>query len=215
MYYVPRHRIGFFHIPKTGGSAFGRFLVDALGKRGDVAREVSRVRWHEPIADKRAALGAAEFDRAVILANVRDPYAVVVSMYFWCRKKVAENHVDLDQYPDTRLVAAMDFAQYLDWYVRNEPPFEHFLADGGDVPANVRLLRLEHLHADADAVLNGELGLGIDIDVPVWNASSHGPPMSYLDDAAIARINEHYAWAFARLYADRRVPAGAAATGVR
>jgi hypothetical protein len=156
-------------------------------------------------------LGDDAFRDSVFLTNVRDPYAVVVSMYFWCRKKVAENHADLAQYPETMTVAAMPFAEYIDWYPAHEPAFEHYFLERGAVPPNLRILRLENLEADAAAVLNGELDLGLDIDVPVWNASSHGPPMSYLDAHAIDVVNRHYAWAFEHLYADRRVDAGAAA----
>ena len=217
MYYFPKHKLGFLHIPKTGGSAFSRFLIQALHARGDEAREVQKVRWHEPLADKIEVLGADIARDSLFLATVRNPYAAAVSLYFWCRKKVDEKHFDLHEYPSTELIARMTFAQYMAWYVDNELPFErYFLDDDGRVPGNLRLLRLEAIDAEADAVLNGELGLGMDVHVPVGNASVHGPALSYLDDDQVRLLNAHQAWLFAHCYrAERIEPAPAPRAGTR
>jgi hypothetical protein len=209
MYYFDKHRIGFLHLPKTGGSAFSRFLLEALGARGDTGREVTRVRWHEPLRDKIQVLGADVAAGSTFIATVRNPYAVAVSLYFWMQKKVREKHADIDEYPDSERVAAMDFDQYMQWHAEHGVSYERYFLEGGEVPANLRLLRLEHIEADADAVLNGELGLGLDIAVPVWRASEHGPVMSYLQPRHLAALNQQFAWPFANLYADARVDAPA------
>ena len=200
MYYFPKHKLAFCHIPKTGGTAISEFLLRTFAARGDSGQEISRMRWHESLAVKRERLGPQVFDDATILASVRNPFAVVVSMYFWCRRKVEENHGDLVDYPEVRTVAAMDFAQFLDWYPHNELPFVHYLQINGKVPPNVHILHLENIDAELDAVLNGKLGLGVKVKVPVLNTSRHGPVMSYLDAPARARIMSYYEWAFTHWY---------------
>ncbi len=205
MYYFPKHKIGFFHIPKTGGTAFGKFMIDVMRERGDREQEITLNRWHEPLSAKRRVLGEDLFNQSVFLTTVRNPYAVVVSLYFWCMKKFKEQHADLKDYPEYAVVASMSFSEFVHWHLQNELPIEDFFVENEEVPPNLRILRLENLDAEADAILNGELALGVDVTVPVANASPHGPVMSYLENDHIRLINQHYAWSFDWLYSADRV----------
>ena len=200
MYYWPKHKLGFFHIPKTGGSSFGGFMFKALRKRGDDGVEIARVRWHEPIAEKRAVLGPEAFDEARLITTIRSPYATVVSTYFWYRLSWDEQHPNLDEYPEAETIAGMEFREFVDWYIENAPTFGEYLLLDGELPANLWIARLESVDSDADRILNAELGLGIEIKLRVRRKSEHGPYMSYLTPDDILRINAKHRWDFEHLY---------------
>lgn len=205
MYYFHKHRIGFFHIPKTGGSSFSAFLSEALSAKGDSPTEVAREFWHEPLAVKRELIGAELFEQSTIITTVRNPYATVVSFYFWCRRKVQEGHADLQRYPWATTIAQMSFSEYIDWYMENERSFDEYLLIRAALPANLRIARLEHVHTDAKRILNDELNLDIDIRIPVYRTSIHAPFMSYMTPEFIRRINDKYHWAFEHLYSKSRI----------
>jgi hypothetical protein len=205
MYFFPAHHLGFFHIPKTGGTSVSAFLIEQMRARGDAEREVTLKMYHEPIGNKIEALGKDVFDRSVFITTVRNPYAAVVSLYFWYQRKSRERHADLDVYPESDLVARMTFDEYLDWYVANGRPFDHYLVENGEIPHNVRVIKLEDVDAGLFRVLNGELGLGIAGRVPVFRTTVHEPFMTYLDPNAIRKINSMYRWSFDSFYPDERV----------
>ena len=222
MYYFPRHKLGFIHVPKAGGTSFYEFLNRVMRERGDPEQEITRDLYHEPIGNKRDVLGVERFSESTFVTTIRNPYAVVVSLYFWSKRKVDEQHPDLATYPATETIAAMDFPAYVRWYVENEPAFEHYLLVDGAIPANLRVLRLEDVSAEADRVLNGELGLGVDtrIGVSGTTRSLHAPALSYLTIEDVDLVKRKYAWAFGRYYPAQRLgaplmrPLHAAALGV-
>jgi hypothetical protein len=205
MYYFPKHRIGYFHIPKTGGTSVSEWLREFLESRGDTAEEIQRDTWHEPMAVKRELLGAERFAQTRVLSNIRNPYATAVSYYFWCRRKFDEKHSDWDRSPGVAEVAQMPFENFVDWYLAHEKPFDDYLLLDGGLPANLSLLRLESIEADVGRVLNGDLALGIATPLPRLTSSNHGPFMSYLSDDDIHKLNRMQAWAFAHFYGDARV----------
>jgi hypothetical protein len=207
MYFFPAHHLGFFHIPKTGGTSVSAFLSEQLLARGDAGREVTLKMYHEPIGDKMQALGKDLFDRSLFITTVRNPYAVVVSLYFWYQRKSRERHPDLHVYPESDVVARMSFSEYLGWYLANEKPFEHYLLHEGGIPRNLRVVKLEEVDAALFRVLNGELGLGIEGHVPVFRTTTHDPFMTYLDQDAIRAINGMYRWSFDTFYPHERVEA--------
>ena len=202
MYLFPRHKLAFFHIPKTGGQSVSAFLIDALRQRGDLEQEIQKTLWHEPLTDKIGVLGRARFDELTVLTVVRNPFAMVVSLKFWYEKKVAERHPDWNdpRYPETVAVAGMTFAEYMSWWSEHVPSIGDYLLVDAEIPRNVRCLRLEHLDRDLDAALNDERSLGIDVEVPVIGTSSHGPFMSYLDDRFRRMVREKERFAFERFY---------------
>jgi hypothetical protein len=210
MYYFPKHRIGYFHIPKTGGTSVSEWLREFLEGRGDRAEEIQRDDWHEPMSVKRELLGAERFARTRLLSNVRNPYATAVSYYFWCRKKFDEKHSDWDRTPGVAEVAQMPFGRFVAWYQDHEKPFDDYLLVDGALPPNLRLLRLESIEADTERVVKGELGLDIGKPVPRLTHSKHGPFLSYLSADDIDRLNRMQAWAFTHLYADARLDPGSA-----
>ena len=200
MYYFPGHKTGFFHIPKTGGTAMSRFLLSAFAERGDAGQEIAKNRWHETLAEKENVLGQNLAAESTFITTVRNPYAMVVSLYFWCRLKVERQDFDLKDYPETEQIAAMNFAEYMDWYMENEQPTENWFLKNGCIPENLHILRIEHIEKEADELLNKKMALGFTVKVPVANASRHAPYMSYLNDDFIRQINKKHAWTFEHFY---------------
>lgn len=81
----------FFHIAKTAGTAVERWL-DPIGYRYDVASREAMLGYdpdegivlqHAPPAMFRRLVGAALFDRCFRFTVVRNPYARILSAYFY------------------------------------------------------------------------------------------------------------------------------------
>jgi len=213
VYFFPKTRLGFFHIPKTAGISLTNFLTGALTRHGDSPIHVVLESHHEPLVNKKKVLGDAVFDDSIIITSIRNPYAVVVSLYFWC-KKLFNWHTSqstigelLARYPYVAEVVALDFNSYVDWHVDRMRPYWEYLCINGEIPKNVRFVRVEDLTGDLNNVLNQELHLDLEITVGVApdSTSLHGPVMSYLDSLAIKKINEKYNWAFGSFYQNVRV----------
>ena len=64
------------------------------------------------------------------------------------------------------------------------------------LPRNVHIIRLEHLHDDAERVLNRELGLNVAVRIPHLNRSSEGPFAELYTEEAKTKVRQTYKWYF-------------------
>lgn len=209
MYYFEDNDLMFFHIPKTGGTSFAAFLKKELFKyNGHKKHKVINLEnYHEPLANKIKAVGEEAFYNSTVIAIVRNPYDVVVSLYFWYKRKYKEKHSDLKTYPHVKKIAKMSFDDYIDWYVENYSNFKEYLLVDDKLPDNVRLLRLEHLEEDAKKLLIDELGIDIKVKIPVFEGttSKHKEALYYFNDSTLEKINNKFDWMFSTIYKDKKV----------
>lgn len=136
----------FIHIPKTAGTSitgalvpycrwidrvlFGesnaskaaRKVIDVAGNRIKPISRLGGFHKHAKAFQIRAGMDQALFDSYFKFAIVRDPYDLVVSMYFFLRQ---------DKYhPMHKDVVQMDFAQFVPFYLSSGPSIQtDFLMD--------------------------------------------------------------------------------------
>src|SRR5262249_4582510 len=102
-----------------------------------------------------------------------------------------------------RTLPFRDFVRRLPGHVNNYA--QQLLVDGA-LPANVHVMKLEALRADAERVLNGELGLGARVRIPHRNATRHRHFLSYYDAETARIVADRYRWCFERGYYTCNVP---------
>lgn len=175
---------------------------------------------HETLAEARDLLAGLGFslDRfRVILATIRNPYDLDVSRYAYLRTGNA-----WERGAEQELAMANSFEEFA---VRNRHRGGHWTTDGPDdatgiefarngrnghryrndlrafftvdgrVPANLRVLRFEHLVEDVQAALRG-IGVGAHPPFPWLNRSPHDHYLGYYTPRAEAAVYRRYRWAF-------------------
>lgn len=204
-------RFAFLHVSKTGGTSVARALADVLPRPVYVfATHVSRLppgavhvagTNHENLRQAREGAAKVGIDLAavpVVLAFVRNPYEMEVSLYAFLRRLASAMAS-----PDQPLAFAGDFAAFA---VGRQPPDDrplhsYFELDGAR-PPNLWVGRYEHLEADLHRAL-AAAGIDARPTVSHTNASPHRPWRTYYTRAAEAAVHHRYHWAFAHGYYDR------------
>lgn len=166
----------FVHINKTGGSS----IEAALGVKLD----------HDTALEKRARLGAAEWERRFKFAFVRNPWDKVVSHYLY---RVKTNQTGLRDEP-------LEFGEWVARsYGEKDPryydkprmfmPQWRWICDEGGAQLVDFVGRFERLEADFETVRER-----LDCDpLPHHKCSERGPYGDYYDDASRGIVAEHFA----------------------
>ncbi len=164
-------KLGHFHIPKTGGASVVRWLKYCFdagklpGERDLVTEEteIGAVRRHSRLEEIHELMDPNKFDSALIFTTIRNPYATVSSLYSFARQIYKNLGGPPPNLPQLAIANEVDFPGFVEWYEAGWPSYFEWLAVNGEVPENVRFLKLENLQADLDGLLNGELKLGVDL----------------------------------------------------
>jgi len=226
MLYSRRHRIAFAHYPKTAGHSmvkwFRATFPDAAFVKPDPIHPVS----HLPVRESLDRLGIAPqslrflgrsgrnavgslarhilpFPRPAlrIIGVVREPLAMLVSLFeYW-------GSYDFGAEPITPLIRAAktgSFKTFLEHAIlrRELPKYDNFFDVGGQAWGNTRLLDLESLDADLDALTEA---WGIDTPVTRLDRCNVGPRQGrdlslYLDEAGtlVGVARGYFGWYYRR-----------------
>lgn len=200
----------FLHVPKTGGMAVTQKLLDVLPKPIYYALpEGAKNKVHNPpeiiaVAGKRhgnlqqAREWVAEYGKTLasfkkIIANVRNPYAMEVSRYFylrlghpWDRGKAQKIALDSD---------FETFAVQSPYFGRKSSLVENYFLIDGKIPNNLVVIKHEQLHSDLAKVL-AELNITLDSSITKVNSTKHADYHQYLTPKAETAIYQRYQWLF-------------------
>lgn len=200
----------FLHVPKTGGMAVTKYLLEVLPPpvryaypnfREDYERkgivQLKGIR-HETMSEARDFLHTLGLDLAAfkcIIAMLRNPYAIEVSRFAYLQK----GH-SWDRGHNQDLALGGDFERFAihshDHGGHARPIESYFLLDG-QMPPNLKILRTENLDEEVKRALEG-IGVRTDAILPRDNESSHGDPPRYYTRAAEEAVYRRYRWVFDR-----------------
>lgn len=176
--------IAHLHIPKTGGGSFRRDLQSRYSDYQHCLPEKYKLGRHCPLSEIVEIYDITKFD--VIYCLVRNPYAVAVSLYHWVRRAidnggVYKQYVDIQ--PEILILLKMEFDEYIDWYIKNWNSFEDWIFVNGEIPPNVKILKME------DVKYKNYI-----------NKSKHRPFMEYYNEDTKRKIYEFDRWCFEDYY---------------
>lgn len=198
MQYFKKHNLAFFHIPKTGGTSFRKFLKRYLGEW----EWIGRVTNHEPLFIKKDVMSSELFNSINIVTIIRNPIAAVVSYYTplystsLSKGGKLRSHV-IKKFPHLEEIYGLSFNEFVDWYINSDMiySYDEYLLVDGEIPDNVHIIKLETLKEDVNKILNEELKLNVNVNtIPRSNKSTVKKPT--IDQPSLDKIIERYAWVF-------------------
>jgi hypothetical protein len=203
----------FLHVPKTGGMALSDFLIEVLPRpvtytlpvpvESITDRRVRQLtgRRHETLAEAAKVLtgdGLSLADFRVILAVIRNPYALEVSRYAYLRNG---HPWDAGRNQDLAMHHSFDTFAVSSWDHAGAPIQDYFTLHGA-TPPNMRILRQETLSEDL-GVLFDELGYRFSVNLSRKNVSRHDPYPRYYGPRAEEAVYQRYRWLFDNGYYPR------------
>lgn len=200
----------YIHVPKTGGMALTSHLMTLLPGRKLYTAPEPHPEWHagapegevefvlgsrhETLDEAQVVLADLGYDVSqfsVAIAGTRNPYALEVSRYAYLQ---AGHSVDAGAEQD--LAMNSDFASFTARSDRSlSAPIHRYYTLGGQIPANLRVIRLEQLDDDLRRVMT-ELGIAASGEIIKDNESVHDDYRTYYNPAAEAAVYERYRWIF-------------------
>jgi hypothetical protein len=209
------YQLLFLHVPKTGGMSLTAHLLKVLprplyysvpdGHYDATDRGIIHVPGyrHENLVEAKEVVARYGFDIArfpLILAAIRNPYALEVSRYSYLQKGRT-----WDAGHNQRLAMEADFETFAVNSFDHAHPIETYFELDGWIPPNLHVLRCEQLAEDLqDALewvgLKGEKTLGRE------NESRHEAYECYYTRAAEEAVYQRYRWVFERGFYSRMDP---------
>ena len=200
----------FLHVPKTGGMAVTKKLLEILPKPIYYALpEGAKDKAHNPpeiIATvgkrhgnlQQAQEWVAEYGKTLasfkkIIAVVRNPYAMEVSRYFYLRL----GH-PWDRGKAQKIALTSDFETFAEkspYFGRKSSQIEDYLVLDGIKPNNLVVIKHEQLYSDLQKVLM-ELDIILDSPITKVNSTKHQDYHQYLTPTAETAIYNRYQWLF-------------------
>jgi hypothetical protein len=207
----------FLHIPKTGGMSMTRHLLDVLPKPIYYMHELPDTSTadagivqfyglrHETLDGARRIVREYGFEVEafpMILVVLRNPYEQEVSRYAYLK----QGH-EKDAGYEQSLAMREDFETFA---VRSRfgapiEPIEKFLLIDGEVPSNLRVLRLESIDEELPSALR-DIGIEPVGALPRQNTSPHHDYRLYYSRAAESAVYLRYRWIFDNGYYQRMDP---------
>ena len=166
----------FIHINKCGGSS----IEIALGLPKN----------HDTALERRDQVGRDAWDDAYTFATVRNPFARVVSIYYYRVRTdqggMADRHLNINEW------VQQTFAEKNPRYWADVPllaPAVDWLCDGDDLIVE-HIARLEDLPTEWPRIC---ARLGVSRDLHVFNNNLHPPYRAVLNGASRATIERYFA----------------------
>lgn len=206
------HRFIFVHIYKTAGtSVMAAFLPHArlvdrmafefrrtsrlfiringvMGWNDDGMKQYTGFHKHATAAEIRRKMGKVKFARYYRFAFVRNPYDLLVSLYYYIKQSPRHKHHDV--------ATKLDFKQFLKWHIGENPPNQvDFVSD----PATGEVLvddigRFETLESDIKRIRR-RVGLGEEVVVSHKNKSVERKKRDfrdYFDEESRTLVADHF-----------------------
>ena len=180
----------------------GTGLFDLVASRADAADLVARWRrtfpvgtltgfpqQHLPAEILQALLPAGTWDAYWKFAVVRNPWDLVVSTYFFQRKRVEES----PEAATDDLSQAVARCGSFEAFARIYPALRSDMSSLLDVPGGGSVdfvARVEHLERDLATIAQR---LGVRLSLPRENTSAHGGYREYYSDATRTIVADHFA----------------------
>ncbi len=146
---------------------------------------------HENLSAAQEILGGFKKklkDFKAIIVAIRNPYDLMVSNYFFMRKTYHQNY-----FRENFKIAIKN--NFEDYAVKvGFTSIEKWMTINGSRPANLRIIRFEHLQEDFDA-LSRDFGFA-SVPFPHINASAHDDYSKYLTPAAEESIYQKLKYLF-------------------
>jgi hypothetical protein len=181
MYLFGKDKVAVLHLNKTAGSTVRLYFVDVL------QRNVPKYKILKPehgFLCNKYHLIPKDYK---IIATVRNPYARMVSLYYFRKGK----NVPGMPYWEKRSQNAINM-DFKTWFLKDflpdfkagdmhTQPLYKGIEVKGKIPENVFIAKVETLQEDIDRFLN-TLGIVTDKKLPVANATKHKPWQECYDD---------------------------------
>ncbi len=200
----------FLHVPKTGGMAVTKKLLDILPKPIYYALpEFTKEKFHDSSEIivtpgkrhgnlKQAQEWVSEYGKTLasfkkIVATIRNPYAMEVSRYFYLRLGHA-----WDKGQAQTIALENDFETFAlksPYFGRKYSYVESYFVINGVIPDNLAVIKNESLHSDLENVLS-ELDLTMDEPIQKLNGTQHDNYGQYITPEAEVAIYNRYQWLF-------------------
>ena len=154
-YFGPK--IAFLHIPKTAGTSIKSYFMRCYqeGLLGESGETVGSGRRHDVLGYYAAKLKGIEFSDLMVYASIRNPFAVVASLYFFAKQYWSTEWAADAGHQELKIVLEVDFAGFVSWYCKNWPSMFDFIEIDGEVPENVRYIKRESIDEDVGAIIKG------------------------------------------------------------
>lgn len=208
MFYSTKYNLLFIASPKTGTVSVHEALekLDPEGERRKIAlgdREVTALDMHYGVIgharawELKQAIGAPAYDKMETIAFIRDPYAKLVSSYFFNRSGVLSKAFEIKG-GKRRTIRMVN--RFLTMFIPKILPFQlwallypmktnlDYVADRKGNRIVKHLGRTEFLDQDFQVILET---LGIDqkgIEIQRRNTSSHGQFENYFNNTFFKKI---------------------------
>lgn len=189
MLFSPSANLAYFHIHKTGGKSIRAFFLQTFPD----AVEIGDREHLDSLGQAFDLLSQKNVDsrKVRIFTSIRDPFAHVVSIYHFWRSVKDEAPID-----HVRAAKALSFAEFVGMYCSDFRVYENYLCLDGVLPPNLCVIRLERAEEELDFYLNRVLKLGIRINLPVLNRSTHDSVDGHYNTVTKRLVARHYAWVF-------------------
>ena len=195
-----QYRFLFVHVPKTAGISMAMALHEishhpeellinrGLSRVGINVNHFGRLDWRRPrvhasAANLRSVYGRALFDAYFKFAFVRNPWGRMVSYFHYVTSR--------DHHHRNKTVARFDdFGQYLRYEARRGKTLQSDMLTDSSGKLLVDFVgRFEHLREDWSEVCRR---IGVTVEIPHQNGSSHRDYRSYYDDESAQFVAEHW-----------------------
>ena len=208
----------FLHVPKAGGTSITHYLLNTLpGPIHYIHTLVpssspgTRI-VHIPGFPHQTIESAAKIMRVLgidveqiplILAVLRNPYDLAVSLYGWFRRP---DNVALDGNALRTVALTSSFREFVIAAAKQRGDHlgqaRGFFHLRGTIPPNLRVVRFDYLEVDVHSAL-AEFGIRNAVEMPHYNRSTRGTYPTYYDALTEEIVFAKNRWVFERGFFDR------------
>ena len=206
----------YIHIGKTGGMSTARYLCkvlkdpiynvvppNALDVQFGNAKNIAGLR-HETLEEalevtRQYGKGIGDFKE--VLATIRHPYDLELSLYFHLKKKLDDGR---KVHPERAALVREGIESFVKAGIYHRPGvrYEDYVTIEGQVPNHLRFIRFENISEEFQKI-SVEYGSGKRIPFPHRNKSKRSFTVNDLSDELKALIYEKYKWIFDQGFYER------------